>query len=511
MIGKLTQSLRGLSLILTVGIVVVSVSFTVIMLSQINQHYYSEEQQEIHLKQQALELHANTLSDLLDQVRFSVEALALSHDLQDIVEFGDTQDQQEWALRVRQYIPFSLGLGLVNAYGEISGDRQQLRIGDACIRDMHRILGNEPMQKPIIHRDIPGLEHFDIVTQVTTQSGEPAGLIFSSYRLDLLETWLDRFAEQNSMEIYLLDHTQEVLIKSDNINLQGNVKELQTQVPGNNLYLRIRFSPNAVNPVYNRVIVLNIVSIFVVVILLVVVAKRALSLYRKDLHKISDILIDVENDKPFDDSATPNHLAETKLIMEHIHQLAGRLSHRQNSLAHDSRHDALTGLPNRRYLEKKLATTCAMVKRGAGFSLAIIDIDHFKQVNDRFGHHTGDEILRLFSAAVKVTLRDTDFCARYAGDEFVLILFEMASTQKSIAAIRRIQQAFFKAQKEADLTDDLIATLSIGVYRMMPLEVHTPEHILEFADEALYEAKQQGRNRIIDFKDWKDLETTVRR
>ncbi len=510
MIKPLTQSLKGLSLILTTGIIVVSIGFTVTLLSQINEHYYSEEQREISLKQQALELHANTLSDLLDQVRFSVEALALSPDLQDIVEFGDTQDHQEWALRVRQYIPYSLGLGLVNVYGEVSGDPQQLRIGDACVRDMHRILGNEPMQNPVIHRDIPGLEHFDVVTQVTTQDGEPAGLIFSSYRLALLETWIERFSD-NTMEVFLLDHKQETLAMAGETRTQDNIKELQTRVPGNDLFLKIRFSLDTVNPIYNQVITLNIIAILLVVLLLALIAKRALGLYRKDLHQISEILIDVENDKPINDANASSHLIETRLIMEHIHQLAGRLGQRQSSLSHDSRHDALTGLPNRRYLEKKLDTTCAMVKRGAGFSLAIIDIDYFKQVNDQYGHSTGDELLRLFAESTKQTLRDTDFAARYAGDEFVLVLFEMASTQKSIAAIRRIQQAFYEAQEKAKLTGDLMATLSIGVYRMTPHEVHTREHILEFADEALYEAKQQGRNRIIDFKDWKDLETTAKR
>ncbi len=150
--------------------------------------------------------------------------------------------------------------------------------------------------------------------------------------------------------------------------------------------------------------------------------------------------------------------------------------------------DALTGLLNRRSLEERFRQ---MLAPGSTISVVVCDLDHFKRLNDTYGHETGDRALRLFAQVLRRTVRPSDIVARYGGEEFVVVLGDAGPSQ-AIIALERIRSAL----------DEAIAggggvhfTSSFGV-AAYPLHGVNLDELIQSADKALYIAKKNGRNRI---------------
>jgi two-component system cell cycle response regulator len=158
--------------------------------------------------------------------------------------------------------------------------------------------------------------------------------------------------------------------------------------------------------------------------------------------------------------------------------------------------DPLTRLYNRRYFDERLRTEFSFTERhGASLAVLLIDIDHFKRVNDTHGHRAGDFVLQLVAATIQRIMRPEDVVARYGGEEFVVIARNTSERNAEIFAERirkRIQQ--LSADWEGR---ELRVTASIGVTATNRHHKHPSiESMLESADEALYQAKRGGRNRV---------------
>jgi len=155
--------------------------------------------------------------------------------------------------------------------------------------------------------------------------------------------------------------------------------------------------------------------------------------------------------------------------------------------------DELTGAFNRRRMMRSLDEESIRVQRsGSTFSVALIDLDFFKRINDRYGHPTGDEVLRTFAITIFANIRATDKFGRYGGEEFLLL---MPDTPNDVAA--KILDRLRVITAELDwsaFSNGLSVTISAGVATMRPNE--TSDSILARADAALYVSKDSGRNRI---------------
>ncbi|WP_191117426.1 GGDEF domain-containing protein [Vibrio campbellii] len=168
-------------------------------------------------------------------------------------------------------------------------------------------------------------------------------------------------------------------------------------------------------------------------------------------------------------------------------------------LSEISRKDGLTGLFNRAYWEQSLKEEFAQLKviEGAS-SLVIFDIDHFKKVNDTYGHHTGDEVIRRTSSLLRKTARSSDICGRFGGEEFTVLLPHTNQEQANYFAERlrkRIEQEIVKVEEFL-----INYTISIGVCEYKSyFDSHT--QWLKSADAALYRAKESGRNQTCNHED----------
>jgi two-component system cell cycle response regulator len=159
--------------------------------------------------------------------------------------------------------------------------------------------------------------------------------------------------------------------------------------------------------------------------------------------------------------------------------------------------DGLTGLHNRRYMETHLGTLVEQAtQRGKPLSLLMLDIDYFKSVNDTHGHDAGDDVLREFALRIRRSVRNIDLACRLGGEEFVIVMPETDMTVAAMVAERlrrRIAGEPFPVQQGTKL---LNVTLSIGIAALTSA-ADTPTTILKRADQALYRAKRDGRNRVV--------------
>ena len=160
--------------------------------------------------------------------------------------------------------------------------------------------------------------------------------------------------------------------------------------------------------------------------------------------------------------------------------------------------DAVTGLYNRHYMSSHLETLFAASKKGGKvMSLAMLDIDHFKAVNDTYGHAAGDAVLAEFARRIARNVRGVDLPARYGGEEFVVIMPE-TRTGDALLIAERLRTAIEEAPFDAGGEEGPIKiTVSIGLATTGGQEIKTSRDFMELADQALYQAKEAGRNRVV--------------
>ncbi len=155
--------------------------------------------------------------------------------------------------------------------------------------------------------------------------------------------------------------------------------------------------------------------------------------------------------------------------------------------------DPLTGAGNRIAMDQALQRDIDMARRNLlPLSVLMLDIDHFKQVNDTYGHSVGDEVLKAVAATLKAQLRNVDMVFRYGGEEFMVLL---SGTDREAAALvgERLRQAVLELQC---LSQGRLIPLSISLGCASLLSGETADSLLRRADDALYAAKRQGRNRL---------------
>jgi len=184
-----------------------------------------------------------------------------------------------------------------------------------------------------------------------------------------------------------------------------------------------------------------------------------------------------------------NRIVRTRRLLEQANRGLIRLSAR----------DALTGVANRRSFEQRLEEEWRRASRdSAPLSLLMIDLDHFKAYNDRYGHQAGDECLQVITQDMKVRLRRPgDFLARYGGEEFVVLLPDTYVRGAAVVAEDLRRRTMALALEHDASPDAQVVTLSIGVAEALPSsEGAGPAALVAAADRALYDAKRGGRNRV---------------
>lgn len=181
--------------------------------------------------------------------------------------------------------------------------------------------------------------------------------------------------------------------------------------------------------------------------------------------------------------------------MLRIKQLTDEIRDANTKLAEIAVTDTLTGICNRRALYEQLEREFERSKRhGHPFSVFLMDIDHFKLVNDTYGHGVGDRVLVSVASALTETIRSTDSVGRYGGEEFLVVAPETSAAQARILGERLRCHVAQVTDAEPDAPE---VTVSIGIASSDVVHANRYDEMIEMADNALYEAKDAGRNRCI--------------
>lgn len=184
---------------------------------------------------------------------------------------------------------------------------------------------------------------------------------------------------------------------------------------------------------------------------------------------------------------------EDPLIKERFSEIKRLFNVKKKNLSDLAYSDNLTGLYNRRSFDKKLADEWKRRKRyKRPLSLIMIDIDHFKKVNDTYGHQKGDAVLKTVAGIVIDNMRLSDYPCRYGGEEMAVILSETSKKDAAVAA-EKLRKLVEKSVKEIE---GIRVTISLGVSTYLE-KMNEPGDLIKAADECLYKAKQSGRNKVV--------------
>jgi diguanylate cyclase (GGDEF)-like protein len=159
-------------------------------------------------------------------------------------------------------------------------------------------------------------------------------------------------------------------------------------------------------------------------------------------------------------------------------------------------HDELTGLDNRRAILRSLEQQASLARRSAQpLTLLMMDIDHFKRVNDSFGHVEGDKVLRMVANSITARLRTQDLVGRFGGEEF-LALLPATTAQGGYELAEALRKGIAESRIAAPDGRTIAGTISIGVHQVGESSGEALADLINAADQALYRAKDNGRNRV---------------
>jgi diguanylate cyclase (GGDEF)-like protein len=168
----------------------------------------------------------------------------------------------------------------------------------------------------------------------------------------------------------------------------------------------------------------------------------------------------------------------------------------QRQMFESASRDALTQIYNKRFFVERLHSEHAFsIRHRAALSLIIFDLDHFKRINDTFGHLAGDHVLATLAKSIAPMIRSEDVFARYGGEEFVIL--SRSTDPPSAAVVAERVRAAIEAHPFTFDGQRIPVTVSVGVAATPHPEIRAPEDLVSRADKALYEAKRGGRNRVV--------------
>lgn len=236
----------------------------------------------------------------------------------------------------------------------------------------------------------------------------------------------------------------------------------------------------------NRIIAGTIIVLWLSIWIVLIVAHQI----SKPIRQLSKATMDIHQSdysKPIEVEMTGDEISELAHALESMRQHIKMLIFS----------DPLTGLYNRRYMMLTLPQEVSRTNRSGDLLICLLmDLDYFKQVNDNFGHLCGDEILKITGKLLKDTLRDYDIVVRYGGEEFIAV-FSSTSLQQAYLIAERTRKSI---ENRIIIWEqqELRITMSIGLAEWSKVQAkYSAEQLIHDADQALYEAKHQGRNRVI--------------
>jgi len=431
-----------------------------------------------------------TLTQMLQFYTDVLHAYAEDEQVRLLVEFDDSQGAMAWSSNVRSALPNAIGAALFTREGQVLGDPIAQRVGAACIHDLQQRIHDHAEHPPPIHRQVLELQHFDLSQPIHAIDGELLGLVMVSFSLDELQATLNRLATAQHAALLLEADSGDVLAASSNWDSLAEAELLSIPIEGANWILQGRSNDAAVSATLPGFAVASACGAVLLIVLMLMFRRILLRHYFHAVDDISNMLRRIQAGEKLDDARLDSR-ARLLPLSQALKQEIERLGDRHNDLHQASHTDPLTGLGNRRMFDQQLQEL--LQAPAAAFCLVLLDLDRFKQTNDKYGHACGDLVLKALGQALQTVARKSDLVSRWGGDEFAALLVHM--NQEQIESwITRLRHAFEVAQLEsADLPADARCQISCGCRCVSPQEQTELDTLLQEADARLYQDKLQRR------------------
>ncbi|VAW53566.1 diguanylate cyclase/phosphodiesterase (GGDEF & EAL domains) with PAS/PAC sensor(s), partial [hydrothermal vent metagenome] len=356
----------------------------------------------------------------------------------------------------------------------------------------------KPLSEPPVHRETEAFAHFDLFQGIESNN-QSIGVLFSSFKLSVLQILLDRLTEEGQkLELY---SGEDILIVETNYFqdiTQLNNKNLSSEiipVLGTDWYLKAYIEKSKLTTVLTYITYANSILFFLLSVMLYLFSNRLVNTFSSDFKTIQRLLLGLKN-HDMNIGEVHSKLRETEGILSDIQHITEDISASQQQLVKYSHHDDLTGLLNRRGFFQESARCIDLAKRSIESSLILLDLDHFKQMNDTLGHATGDQVLKILASCIKSSSRTVDIATRLGGDEFAVILVS-CDTEHALHWYENLSEQFAQQQKaKVSLSNNAkYCSLSAGC-SSIEFTDEDISVIVARADKALYTAKNSGRGNF---------------
>lgn len=447
-----------------------------------------DERNQQHALQRDADTARTSLNRRLDYYRALVDNLAGDPALADLIRFDDTVAQQQWAQSRRRLIPDLYGLALLTPEGAVLGDAASLRVGPACRAELSS-RGPLRERRLHLHREMPGAEHVDLVSAVQGFDGEMLGGVFLSMRLAPLQRILDE-STYHGQVLTLFDAAGETVVSSGKV--AGAAREIRLNVGTAGWTLVARAPMQKLAHSGKVQIVVGGLTLLAVLLLLgfgMLGVRRTLL---RDVDATRAALTALTHGEPVP-SIVP-HYVEFQPAAEDINRIAQQLHDQREQLATLSLTDSLTDLPNRRAFEIQFPHMLGLADRGHAIALVLLDVDHFKAINDQLGHAAGDQALVALAKTLTALTRSSDMASRLAGDEFTVLLSGLDNPGVEVW-YQRLVDHFRGELRATGLQVD--NTISAGQTWLQGMAGDSIGKALARADYALYQAKARGRGQLV--------------
>lgn len=474
-------------------IVILLILSSVINLLLVRSHYKNNKNEQIH---EQLENKALILGKQLRLYEQVIKNVAAEPSTRDMLLFSNNQNAHQWALQMRKFIPKAIGVALLTSTGKVLGDPVTLRLGPQCLTDLTRLSLGENVNNPPIHRDIPELSHFDMTTPIRDENDEQVGILFVSFSLDTLKETLQESVSKEQL-LQVLDSDGEPIAVAGSISTAHEQYSVSMQVPASGWTIKVTENLTSSVPIYLTLSLSNLITSLIVIALILFFIYYASRLFKNDFEVIKNRLMKI-SDGNFRDPTPDIQLTESAEILPYLEYIARDIQKQQQMIANQSWIDELTGLPNRRHFNNEFVRAYNLARRGISMAVVLIDLDNFKTLNTKAGTTAGDQALKLLANTMQQYCRKTDFAARLGGDEFALLLLDMQQ-DKIRPCLEKLSETFLAQQeRHPAVPDELRCTLSCGYTFINVHRDYNAAAVLTRADKTLNEAKERGKNCVVE-------------
>jgi diguanylate cyclase (GGDEF)-like protein len=421
-----------------------------------------------------------------------LERIAAQPELIQLLRRGKREERARKADELAKLLPHARDAWLLTQDELATGEAFQ-SLGPLCVNFLQRLATTQSSPPAEWHAlNLPS-EHYDLAQPVRDGSRR-VGLLFARFSGAPVRAQIAH--AQGQLQAYIEMHqargeSLEPVAAWGDPALQSG-PAASAAVPHTAWTLSYRADPRPPSYFVGRLFYSLLLILFAIAALLLVHSRLHFQVARAVRHDIKSLA------RMFEDMRTgtvrvdyPMELREFKKVFKHLRHSGQELVEERERLKDMGLIDHLSQLSNRRHFEARLAELFERVKTHGPSSVLIIDIDHFKAVNDRYGHDAGDALIAGFAAALRKVVRQTDFLARLGGDEFCII-YPHARLDQAGAFVERLRK---QLPRELELTHEVVHALrwTGGVSVMTDADTKFDE-VLWRADQALLRAKEAGRN-----------------